>query len=133
MTREEYDERMAKGAKVGWVYFIEAGPAIKIGWAKNPAARLLQLQTAQAEALDLIGVIPGTRYLESDLHRRLSRSRVRGEWFERNATLKLVRPVIASHGMFLAAGCNESRTIPGIAKSRAPRNRDFVVTIQEFA
>lgn len=132
MTSEEFDARLDEGERKGWVYFLEASPhgPIKIGWAKDPAKRLEQLQTGQPVELNLIGLLPGTRYLEADIHRRLWKARSRGEWFERAATLKLVQPVIASHGVFLVAGCSKSRTIPGTAKWSNVEKREFFVKLE---
>src|SRR5437870_2571984 len=110
MTQDEYNQRLAEGEKKGWVYLIEADPRgpIKIGWAKDPVKRLETLQTGHHEELVLFAVLPGTRYLEADLHRRLWKFRTRGEWFARSPVLKLLRPVIAAQGLNLASGSSES-------------------------
>jgi hypothetical protein len=64
------------------VYVIQgAGGYIKIGWAKNIARRVKELQTGHPEALRLLTVIAGDLYTESELHRRLSAHRALGEWF----------------------------------------------------
>lgn len=62
------------------VYFVRAGEAIKIGFAKDVARRVRSLQTGQAQRLELLGTIPGDRQRERDLHARFYHLRIRGEW-----------------------------------------------------
>lgn len=64
------------------VYFAEADGRVKIGWSKKVASRVAQLQTANAVPLRLLGVIPGGRALERQLHERFAPARLSGEWFE---------------------------------------------------
>jgi hypothetical protein len=66
VTRNEADARMDAGGERGWVYLLEArkGGPVKIGWARDPEKRMKSLQTAHAEQLTLLAVIPGTRWLE---------------------------------------------------------------------
>lgn len=65
------------------IYFVRepATRTIKIGFAENPFRRFVALQTACPYELTLIGVIPGGRAGEAELHRRFKKYRVRGEWF----------------------------------------------------
>lgn len=66
------------------VYLIQAGidGPIKIGFTKNnPLERLAQLQTAIAQKLSLLAVIPGDLELEAELHQRFSYAVQSGEWF----------------------------------------------------
>lgn len=67
-----------------YVYFIqnEATLAVKIGVAADPVSRLATLQTGSDGKLSIIGVLPGGRALERELHRRFSYARLSGEWFE---------------------------------------------------
>lgn len=66
------------------VYFIQRGDdgPIKIGYAKNAATRLDDLQVANAERLHLRGVAPGTRKTEKALHEQFANAGLRGEWFK---------------------------------------------------
>jgi hypothetical protein len=66
------------------IYFIQAGDdgPIKIGFSGDPGARQKDLQKAHYEDLRIIGVINGTRELESELHIRFRMFLIRGEWFE---------------------------------------------------
>lgn len=79
----------------GFVYFIIDGfkPSanqyadwdersyVKIGYSKNPEARLASLQTATPERLDLIGYIPGNLDTERQFHSLFDHLRRNGEWF----------------------------------------------------
>jgi hypothetical protein len=79
MDDREYDEGIPTGLRV---YFIEAHDgAIKVGVARNPMARLRNLQVGQAHALTLLGTIPGDAVDEKRLHHRFSKYHMRGEWY----------------------------------------------------
>jgi len=71
-----------KGAEV-FVYFIQRGAdgPVKIGYSKNPKGRLSSLQVGFPEPLTLLGVIPGGKPMEEELHRQFGRARIKGEWF----------------------------------------------------
>ena len=82
------------------VYFIEAGPYMKIGFSDNPIARAGTVTRLgkrpddlpfEADA-ELIGWIPGDRKVEKQLHERYAHLRVAGEWFwsERDAMAELI-------------------------------------------
>jgi len=80
---------------------MEAGTGrLKIGISKNVKLRLMQLQTGNANAIDLWFVIPFWRRedaenVESYLHRLFSQYRVGGEWFD--------LPAAAQHHLFMLA------------------------------
>lgn len=65
------------------VYFMQAGPFgdVKIGVAKDPLARMRQLQTSVAHKLRIIRVLEGDRAEEKALHDRFGALRKAGEWF----------------------------------------------------
>jgi hypothetical protein len=60
----------------------------KIGRAGKPKDRLRKLRTACSDDLLLIATLPGGRELESELHRALEATRIRGEWFEDSPLLQ---------------------------------------------
>ena len=129
MTEEELNRRVEKGHSAGWVYLVQADgdrDHIKIGWAKDPSRRVRHLQTGQAARLNLLAEIPGTRSLEADIHRRLYRMRVSGEWFLRLPSMKLLRPVIDEQGIFLTARCTDSRTIPEVRRFGRLEKREYI-------
>ena len=68
-----------------YIYAIGTEHRQKIGFSKDPAARLRHLQTGNAEELHLHGSIevPESRVklLERFLHKDMSYKRVKGEWF----------------------------------------------------
>jgi hypothetical protein len=87
--------RPAAGPSDGLVYFIEAVGAgrIKIGHARDPQARLRELQTGSAYTLRLMAMVPGGMALERALHRRFADLRLAGEWF--HATPPLLAEIAA--------------------------------------
>lgn len=66
------------------IYFIRAGDngPIKIGITKEITGRVKGLQTAHYEDLQIVGVMPGDRNLETTLHNKFSQHHIRGEWFQ---------------------------------------------------
>ena len=69
---------------VGIVYFFKPvgmdGP-IKIGFTKDPAARLRSVNSWVPWKLEMVASIPGTLKMELRLHALLQAYRMRGEWF----------------------------------------------------
>jgi hypothetical protein len=65
------------------VYAIQAGMdgPVKIGVSVAPLSRMAQMQTGMPETLRILAFIPGTRDDERNLHVRLAKHRIRGEWF----------------------------------------------------
>lgn len=64
-----------------FIYFIQAGKAIKIGFTTNLMDRFMVIQTSNAEKLKLIAVIEGSPEGESELHKMFKKYNIRGEWF----------------------------------------------------
>ena len=71
------------------VYFLRraSGGPIKIGYSWNPRVRAEALRTTYREPMDILGVLPGQRWHECELHRRFAHSVVSGEWFEETPEL----------------------------------------------
>jgi hypothetical protein len=86
----------AKPEKATWVYFAQRGEngPIKIGMSKHPVSRVKDLGAANAEGLRLLGVVPGGRRQEVELHTLFSGARLNGEWFRPVLDLK---DYIATH------------------------------------
>jgi len=67
------------------VYFIgtalRPGKPVKIGFSRDPMARLRTLQTAHSEELRIFATVEGGKGLEAKYHRRWSNRRQKGEWF----------------------------------------------------
>ncbi len=79
----------------GLVYFIgnrESGP-VKIGFTSNadPKPRLRQLQTSSPLDLEVIGAVKAYASIERNIQSFLTPHRIRGEWFERQAALAILR------------------------------------------
>lgn len=65
----------------GYVYFIRQSHWVKIGYSKDPHARMRDLQVASPTRLHLLMTEPGTQETERRYHDRFSRLRGSGEWF----------------------------------------------------
>lgn len=72
--------RRARPTFLYFVQEIEDGP-IKIGVSAAPLTRLSSLQVANPRPLRLLSSRPGSGADEAELHKRLARHRIRGEWF----------------------------------------------------
>lgn len=71
-----------------FVYFIEAGGFIKIGFTTDLASRLLSLDTASPHRLNVIRQEPGTLTDEAAYHERFADLWVKGEWFRFEGALR---------------------------------------------
>ena len=89
-------KKLSRKVKNSFVYFISechshklrGGSAVKIGVAKNPAARLAELQTGNPKELELaltFGPMSEKQayQLESRFHSKFRKYRIRGEWFRK--------------------------------------------------
>jgi hypothetical protein len=76
-------------AAVSGVYFVQAneGGPIKIGVAIDVRRRLSGLQNGSPMRLHVLGVVPGDRRLEVELHGRFAADRLHGEWFRETEAL----------------------------------------------
>lgn len=78
-----------------YVYFIpeREGSNVKIGYSKDPIARVKQLQTGHPTKLGLDGYFyyedeEKARIAESNFHHKFSEYRKTGEWFEYSEEIK---------------------------------------------
>lgn len=72
-----YGELMAAD---GYVYYAGAEGKVKVGFSKNPWARIATLKTA-IPAIELLGIERGGMALEKQRHQEFEASRGDGEWF----------------------------------------------------
>ena len=77
----------------GFVYIVEDGLAVKIGYTAGPAAsRVDDLQTGNPRLISVIATISGASdIVELHLHHEFAKWNVRGEWFDRSNLLALAR------------------------------------------
>lgn len=83
------------------IYFIQDthSNAIKIGHARRPERRLLELQTGAPYALTLLGTLPGGPLEEILLHEQFDPFHLRGEWFKGETELmELIRRLLFQKG-----------------------------------
>lgn len=98
----------------GRVYFLQAlidsTAPVKIGWARDPLARLRELQTGYPTPLRLVTDFEGTRREEHFLHNVFSDDKLEGEWFRCSRDLKALMsaskksPYISLLRLFAAQG-----------------------------
>jgi hypothetical protein len=75
------------------IYFISNSHHIKIGVTENITKRLSQLQTGSSEKLEVLFTIEGSYIEESILHKHFQSNKIRGEWFNIEATEALKETV----------------------------------------
>ena len=71
----------------GYVYYMEMGDYIKIGWSDWPPNRRDVLQTATPYDIILLGAFPGSLENEQALHRMFAHCHKRDEWFHKSSGL----------------------------------------------
>jgi len=79
--------RPAAPMEEGYVYFVEAGGLIKIGWALDPEQRIKSIQHLSPVKLKLLGFTRGSKCKEKSLHYKFAHLRVHGEWFQKSEEL----------------------------------------------
>ena len=76
-----------------YIYIIQDGPFIKIGYGKAPLNRLMRLQTGNPRELKLVKTFlcsnNDVKRIEKEIHEAFDKRRERGEWFRSRP-----RPVI---------------------------------------
>lgn len=74
------------------IYLLRCRPngPVKVGVAIDVQARIRSLQTGNPDQLHLITEFPGTPGEEASVHHHLRKERVRGEWFDGEATKAFV-------------------------------------------
>lgn len=70
-----------------FVYFIECGDYIKIGYATSIRTRLASLAVATPYPLKVLATVDGDRHTEFALHTRFADAFHRGEWFRKTPEL----------------------------------------------
>lgn len=67
----------------GFVYFVEAGDCIKIGFTTSLSDRLPKIATGTSHKLVILHTEPGLISDEKQLHQQFAEFRVRREWFRK--------------------------------------------------
>lgn len=111
------------------VYLIRAGEdgPIKIGHGKNPAARRSHLQGGSSQTLILLGILPGSKPEEQELHRRFDSDHIRGEWFRFNPAM-----LIGAESPPKKERREKKKRDPSIHPVDASRARDFDELIRSW-
>ena len=74
------------------IYFIQnlENKNVKIGYTKNIANRMKNLQTANSEKLRLVFWMEGDKNFEKKLHDLFIKDRIQGEWFSESIIEKFL-------------------------------------------
>ncbi|MHA6684466.1 Cro/CI family transcriptional regulator [Mesorhizobium sp. A556] len=72
---------------MGFVYAVECGQRIKIGFSNQPELRFSKIASDAPFPCRLLGYWRGSRADEIAVHRKFSELRVHGEWFASTETL----------------------------------------------
>ena len=72
---------LAKELGESIVYFIAVRGFIKIGWTRNWADRLSNLQCANPEPIEVVALLARPAVYEQTMHKKFKEFRARGEWF----------------------------------------------------
>ncbi len=107
---------------MAFVYVIQATGTnrIKLGYSIQPEQRLKELQTGSPYKLKMLAQWPGTRYMESQLHRALAAYRQDGEWFE-------VPPFA---GMLIWQIVKQCDRVPSLLKRPPQLGRPYVESVK---
>ena len=69
-----------------YIYVISNGTSYKVGFSKDPARRVKQLQTGNPNKLELVYYIEievaPVKILETIVHKNLKFNKIKGEWFK---------------------------------------------------
>lgn len=71
-----------------FVYFVRVDSKVKIGVSCRPQHRFHALSTACPSEPEMLGVMPGSVELESQIHKKFARVRTHGEWFDLTSDLR---------------------------------------------
>jgi len=81
------EEAAREPAKEGYVYFLDGGEMIKIGFTRSLETRMKKMKTDVPSGVTFLHMEPGTFKSEKIVHRHFAELRVRGEWFRKSPEL----------------------------------------------
>lgn len=90
--------RRARKLGSGFVYFLRVGAHVKIGFSRNPVARLEAMSTALTEPITSFVLMPGTMAMEKALHQAVESRRTSGEWYRADGLLIRLIAHAAAYG-----------------------------------
>lgn len=93
------------------VYLIQAGDALKIGYAADPRRRIHNLRIGSPVPLVLVGTMNGGGETERELHMRFAAHRRHGEWFAAHADI-----LGAGWQLVSAQGCREPNGVDDLVE-----------------
>lgn len=103
----------------GYVYAIESGGAVKIGWSANPVSRLIELRRWSPEQHILIGCARGDKRHEAEIHRICKPYQIKGEWFRKEGHVAAFLDLLPKHVPLPAALKQRGRRFVSGSKLKA--------------
>lgn len=80
--------RKALSQEPHYIYAMQAGDLVKIGYARDPAARRAEIQTGNGNEVKIVRTfqcshnVQTVKNIERRIHKHFKQWRVRGEWFK---------------------------------------------------
>ena len=71
-----------------FIYFAQAGDAIKIGITVDLRNRLSELQVGSFIEINYVHTMPSNKIEEQQLHEKFNKYKIRGEWYKAEPILK---------------------------------------------
>jgi hypothetical protein len=71
-------------ASEGFLYVIDSGDVVKVGFARDPYRRLMQINRGFHKSGVLVGFVRCTLDQERELHTVMGSYRVKGEWYPKD-------------------------------------------------
>lgn len=65
----------------GYIYFVQCGEFVKIGYTANPNSRMSKFKTNNPYECRLVALIDGGKIIEAQMHERFAEFHHRGEWY----------------------------------------------------
>lgn len=97
------ERQMGKAAPGRYVYIVgsKQSTLVKIGFSRNPWARINELQTGSTEHLEILATFRSKSTSEVDLHLLLAAFQYRGEWFDLPASIRdVIDSAAAEHATY---------------------------------
>jgi hypothetical protein len=109
----------------GYVYFITNPDTglVKIGYSKNPWARLAELRRSYGSELNVVATIKTVDKSEVSIHATLADYRVEGEWFVENECIKSLISQVAA-GQITTVDATRSYVESYCSAPTSPTNKD---------
>lgn len=118
----------------GYVYFVtdENTELVKIGYSKNPWARLSELRRTHGVALSVVATVKTVDKSETSVHAALEKFRSEGEWFFKSDCIKdLISSISAGKTTTVVDICDYVANYGSPATATTNTDTDIDIDIEE--